>query len=537
MEDIILEPEFKAFKEKYEKNISQVVSFKFSNNEKTITSSFLKTSKKNKNSFLFESLEDGDTNGRFSIIGLNPDLVFKVIDNQSIIEENGNEISREYDRVNESIKKFIKDSHLEIPENIPSVAAGVYGYIGYDFVRNIEILPNQNKDALGIPDIVLLRPSVTIVFDNISKEISIFSCSRPKENQTADENYKNIEKNIKETFISLNNESIEEKKYSKQKNIENPKSNTSKDEYFEMVKKAREYIIAGDIFQVVPSQRFFTPFKISPFKLYESLRKINPSPYMYYLDLEDFYIVGSSPETLVKTENNKITIKPIAGTRLKKKYPNRELEKELLSDPKERAEHLMLLDLGRNDVGKVSKIAIATVGSAYTSAPAITIAAPATETVDASDAAVCVVADDEIVVASAFYGCIATGDVVTYADGGGTAAVGLTTATGYYLIKSGTSNRVGLATTKDRAIAGTNIVITAVGVGSSHTLIGQTPTATATLGMGTPGVTVGESEGFHIGWVKKTIGTGGRAGRVFYETLVAASSITGDSEDLATPDS
>jgi len=251
MEDIILEPEFKAFKEKYEKNISQVVSFKFSNNEKTITSSFLKTSKKNKNSFLFESLEDGDTNGRFSIIGLNPDLVFKVIDNQSIIEENGNEISREYDRVNESIKKFIKDSHLEIPENIPSVAAGVYGYIGYDFVRNIEILPNQNKDALGIPDIVLLRPSVTIVFDNISKEISIFSCSRPKENQTADENYKNIEKNIKETFISLNNESIEEKKYSKQKNIENPKSNTSKDEYFEMVKKAREYIIAGDIFQVV----------------------------------------------------------------------------------------------------------------------------------------------------------------------------------------------------------------------------------------------------------------------------------------------
>ena len=123
-----------------------------------------------------------------------------------------------------------------------------------------------------------------------------------------------------------------------------------------MVKKAREYIIAGDIFQVVPSQRFFTPFKVSPFKLYESLRKINPSPYMYYLDLEDFYIVGSSPETLVKTENNKITIKPIAGTRLKQEYPNRELEKELLSDPKERAEHLMLLDLGRNDVGRVAKI-------------------------------------------------------------------------------------------------------------------------------------------------------------------------------------
>ena len=184
-------------------------------------------------------------------------------------------------------------------------------------------------------------------------------------------------------------------------------------------------------------------------------------------------------------------------------------------------------------VGKVSKIAITAVGSAYTSAPAVTIAAPATETVDASDAAVCVVATDEIVVSSAFYGCIATGDPVTYADGGGTAIVGLTTATGYYLIKSGTSNRVKLSLTEN----GDAIDLTAVGVGTSHTLIGQTPTATATLGMGTPGGTVGESEGFHVGWVKKTIGTGGRAGRVQYETLVAASSITGDAEDLATPDS
>ena len=188
-------------------------------------------------------------------------------------------------------------------------------------------------------------------------------------------------------------------------------------------------------------------------------------------------------------------------------------------------------------VGKVSKIAIASVGSAYTSAPTITLAAPATETVDASDAAVCVLADNEFVVASAFYGCIATGDPVTYADGGGTAVTGLTTATLYYLIKSGTSNRVGLATTKNRAIAGTNISFTVVGAGTAHTLIGQTPTATSSLGMGTPGTTVGGREVTHVGWVKKTIGTGGRAGRVFYETLVAASSITGDSEDLATPDS
>jgi hypothetical protein len=188
-------------------------------------------------------------------------------------------------------------------------------------------------------------------------------------------------------------------------------------------------------------------------------------------------------------------------------------------------------------VGKVSKIAIASVGSAYTGAPAVTLAAPATETIDGDNTSKVIVADDEIVVHADFYGCIASGDIVTYGDGGGSAIGGLTTATNYYLIKSGTSNRISLATTKARATAGTKITITAVGGGSAHTLIGQTPTATATLGMGSPGTTVGASEVTHVGWVKKTIGTGGRAGRVFYETLVAASSITGDAEDLATPDS
>ena len=187
--------------------------------------------------------------------------------------------------------------------------------------------------------------------------------------------------------------------------------------------------------------------------------------------------------------------------------------------------------------GRVTKVAITAVGSAYTSAPTVTLAAPATETFDASDAAVCVLADDEIVVASAFYGAITSGDPVTYADGGGTAITGLTTATTYYLIKSGTSNRISLATTAARGSAGTKISLTVVGAGSSHTLIGQTPTATSTLGLGTPGTTVGGREIAHVGWVKKTIGTGGRAGRVHYETLVAASSISGDSEDLATPDS
>ena len=187
--------------------------------------------------------------------------------------------------------------------------------------------------------------------------------------------------------------------------------------------------------------------------------------------------------------------------------------------------------------GRVTKIAITGVGSAYTSAPTVSIAAPTTETIDGDNSSKVIVADDEIVVSAGFYGNITTGDPVTYADGGGTAIGGLTTATGYFLIKSATSNRISLATTAAEAIAGTKITISGVGAGSSHTLIGQTPTATATLGLGTPGTDVGGREIAHVGWVKKTIGTGGRAGRVFYETLVAASSISGDSEDLVTPDS
>jgi len=357
MTGITLEPNFEYFKDRYEKDISQIIGCKFSSDKKTITSSYLKTSLKEKNSFLFESLEDGDAKGRFSIIGVNPDLILKIRGTESTIEKDGIEISKKFGEVNKNIREFIEDSQLKMPRNIPSVAAGVYGYIGYDFIRNVENLPDQNKDVLGLPDCVLIRPSIVIVFDNISKEISIFSCSRPnKKKQTSKDAYKDIEKNIKEIFDTLGGDEIVKDNFGYQKTLDNPISNTTKEEYFDMVKKAKDYIVDGDIFQVVPSQRFSAPFKIQPFKLYESLRKINPSPYMYFLDLGDFCIVGSSPETLVQTENKKITIKPIAGTRLKQKISNHDLEADLLSDPKERAEHLMLLDLGRNDVGRVSKI-------------------------------------------------------------------------------------------------------------------------------------------------------------------------------------
>ena len=356
MEKINIEQDFGEFKRNYERNKTQIISVKLINNKETITSAYLKVAENSKNSFLFESLEDGEEKGRFSIIGLNPDKILKLKDKTITIEENDRETIISEGNVNQKIRNFISENTFEFSDKFPSVASGIFGYIGYDFVRNIEDLPNQNKDTLGLPDSILLRPSSIIVFDNKTKEILLITFSRPSKGISAQESIKRGEKNLIYLYEKLENKEIINNNRKKQKSLEEPKSNTTKKEYFDMVKKAREYIKAGDIFQVVPSQRFSAPFKISPFELYKSLREINPSPYMYYLNLIDFYIVGSSPETLVKKEKRKITIKPIAGTRLKIQGSNRELAEELLSDPKERAEHLMLLDLGRNDVGKVSKI-------------------------------------------------------------------------------------------------------------------------------------------------------------------------------------
>tara|TARA_S200000501_G_scaffold94519_1_gene87869 strand:- start:45099 stop:46589 length:1491 start_codon:yes stop_codon:yes gene_type:complete len=356
MKKIIIEQNFVEFKKKYQENKTQIISSKIVNKKETIISAFLKVTEETDNSFLFESLEDGEEKGRYSIIGLNPDKILRIKDQKVTVEEFGIEKIRGEGNIISTIRNFINENIFEFSEKYPSIASGIFGYIGYDFIRNIEQLPNQNKDPLNLPDSILLRPSSIIVFDNKTNDIFLITFSRPDKGVSAEESMQIAESCLTDLFNKLEKDEVSEKLQKEQSLLEKPKSNTSKEEYFEMVKKARDYIIAGDIFQVVPSQRFFSPFKISPFELYKSLRNINPSPYMYYLDLKDFYIVGSSPETLVKKEKRKITIKPIAGTRLKREGSNRELAKELLSDPKERAEHLMLLDLGRNDVGKVSKI-------------------------------------------------------------------------------------------------------------------------------------------------------------------------------------
>ena len=302
MEKINIEQDFGEFKKNYERNKTQIISVKLINHKETITSAYLKVAENSKNSFLFESLEDGEEKGRFSIIGLNPDKILKLKDKTITVEENDRETIISEGNVNQKIRNFISENTFEFSDKFPSVASGIFGYIGYDFVRNIEDLPNQNKDTLGLPDSILLRPSSIIVFDNKTKEILLITISRPAKGISAQESIKRGEKNLIFLYEKLENKEIINNNRKKQKSLEEPKSNTTKKEYFDMVKKAREYIKAGDIFQVVPSQRFSAPFKISPFELYKSLREINPSPYMYYLNLIDFYIVGSSPETLVKKE-------------------------------------------------------------------------------------------------------------------------------------------------------------------------------------------------------------------------------------------
>ena len=347
---------FDNFKKHYNKKISQLVLKKIPNNLETPLSAFLKIAIDRKNSFLYESVQDGKTKGRYSIIGLNPDKILKIKNKNTKIYFKDN-LLREYkDDPIKRIRNFIKESTLIIPKNVPTICSGIFGYLGYEFVNNIEKLPSTSNDEMGLPDGILLRPSIVIIFDSITKEISICLHVRFEKDLSAVEAYKAAEKRINNIEDQLLNSKPKTNLNFTQEKLEIPNSNKSKEDYFAMVRKAKEYIIAGDIFQVVPSQRFSVKFEPHPFLLYHSLRRINPSPYMYYIQLENFHIVGSSPETLVKVEKGKVIIKPIAGTRLKKKGKEQEVKKSLLSDPKERAEHLMLLDLGRNDVGRVSKI-------------------------------------------------------------------------------------------------------------------------------------------------------------------------------------
>ena len=328
----------------------------------TPVSALIKLTKNKNYNFLLESVEGGENRGRYSAIGINPDLIWRCkngLSETAIPKKNNVKFVKNKEQPLNSLRSLINDSTIEIPKNLPPLSAGLFGYIGYDMISYFENIKIKNSDPLNLPETILIRPSLICIFDRLKDEFILITPIRPTSNSTAQEAWENGQKIITnavgELNMGLDHSNLPVRKELKQDN--NAPSNLKKSEFFNSVEKAKEYIKSGDVYQVVLSQRFEVPFKKSSISFYRSLRRLNPSPFLFHFNFGDFFVVGSSPEILVRLRNNECTIRPIAGTRPrgKDKVEDSKLKKELLKDPKERAEHLMLLDLGRNDVGRVSK--------------------------------------------------------------------------------------------------------------------------------------------------------------------------------------
>jgi len=355
-----VEPAYPAFEQAYQAGAPQLVWTRLIDDLETPVSAYLKIGHGRPYAFLFESVEGGAWRGRYSIITLNPDLVWRCRGDVAEIAE-GDDIAAgrftpQPGGALDSLRDLVAASRIELPAGLPPPSAGLFGIMGYDMIRLAERLPNVNPDPLNLPDGVMTRPSVVAIFDAIAQEIILVTPARPGEASAesayaaAQARLDAVRADFKRPTPPLKGDATPE-----------PDAFTSpisRERYCEIVEKAKEYIRAGDIFQVVPSHRFRSPFARDPFALYRSLRRTNPSPFLFYLNFGDFQLAGSSPEILVRLRDGKITIRPIAGTRPRGATPAEDLalEQELISDPKEHAEHLMLLDLGRNDVGRVAML-------------------------------------------------------------------------------------------------------------------------------------------------------------------------------------
>ena len=353
-----ISPGYPAFAEAYEAGRPQTLYLRLIADLDTPVSAFLKLGAGAPNAFLFESVQGGETRGRYSIIGLKPDLIWRCRDGRPEINSDaGNSSSFAADGSDPiaSLKRLVKATEIELPVELPPMAAGLFGYLGYDMVRYIEKLPPPNPDPLHLPETILLRPTITAIFDNVRDEIIVVTPVWPQPATSVRKAHEAAVARLEDTVRNFTTPVIETPKRQSTITSRDIESNTTHDEYLAMVRKAKEYIFAGDIFQVVPSQRFQRPFPLAPFSLYRALRRLNPSPFLYFLNFPAFSVVGSSPEILVRLRDGVVTIRPIAGTRPRGRTvsEDRRLSDELMGDPKERAEHLMLLDLGRNDVGRV----------------------------------------------------------------------------------------------------------------------------------------------------------------------------------------
>ncbi len=354
---MIINRSYKDFRFRHKSKKNQIIytSKKVKNDDEVLNliDNFLEE----KNSFIFESVEKGKIKGRYTIFGKNPDKIWEFNNNTSyLIENNKKKILK--DKPNQLIEKIIEEFKFETPKNLPKICSLISGYFSYDSIRYIEKIPNKCKNDLNLPDVRLLRPRTLVIHDNLKKEMFFISnIFQDEKIENYQKKYDEIKTDLFRLIIQSSIKNIDIKPNQKIKDIK-VKSNTSKNRFLAMVNRAKKYIKLGDIFQVVLSQRFEAKLTKRPIDIYKKLRVTNPSPFMFFFNFNDFQIIGASPEILVRLRDNKITVRPIAGTRPRGKTlkEDRFYEKDLLQDKKELSEHLMLLDLGRNDAGKVSKI-------------------------------------------------------------------------------------------------------------------------------------------------------------------------------------
>jgi anthranilate synthase component I len=358
------EPSHETFQSLYQNGKAQIVWTSLVNDLETPISAYLKLADNKPYSFLLESVVSGTRKDRYSFIGLNPDIVWKCKRDACSINRNVLNGSTHFEpqtiKPINAIRTLIDECRIDMPLGFPNIpmSAGLFGYLGYDMIRQIEAIADTNPDDLNLDDAILMRPSLIAAFDSIDNRITLITPVYPDKYISAHDAHAAAMVRLTTAVHALEQPLHNAVPAPIKTEIPEPISNTPREKFYAMVDRAKEYIRAGDVFQVVLSQRFSVPFELPPFALYRSLRRLNPSPFLFFLNLGDFQLVGSSPEILVRLRDNKVTIRPIAGTRPRGSSNNTdaELAADLLSDPKERAEHLMLLDLGRNDVGRVAQV-------------------------------------------------------------------------------------------------------------------------------------------------------------------------------------
>jgi len=356
-----LVPDFATFEKGWNEGRNQVVWARLAADLDTPVSLMLKLGEARKDTFMLESVTGGEVRGRYSVVGMKPDLIWQCHGHTSRINRQARFDTNAFEDIPghplDALRALIAECAIDLPPELPPISAGLFGYLGYDMIRLVEHLPDVNPDTLGVPDAVLMRPSVMAVLDGVKGEVTIVSPAFTGSGISARAAYAQAAERVMDAMRDLERVPAAPRALGEAAQVGELQSNFAPEAYRAAVEKAKEYIRAGDIFQVVPSQRWSMDFPLPPFALYRSLRRTNPSPFMFFFNFGPFQVVGASPEILVRLREGEVTIRPIAGTRKRGATPEEDLalEQDLLADPKELSEHLMLLDLGRNDVGRVAR--------------------------------------------------------------------------------------------------------------------------------------------------------------------------------------